>query len=441
MDNVREYCIGTTHREGIMGPTRRGLTGGRWRPERAPAGARASRVAAATALACVILLTSACTDDKAAPPAWQGGTSSAAPPAPVDTGPKIDAALTTPAPDGRDVPVSTEIVFAANTTKDATLKVTDAAGKAVKGELMADGKTFMPAGQLKWNTAYTATISGTNSDGEKATATHTFTTMAEPDQQVRVSSFLGDGSVAGVAMPLIVRFSRAIPQKYRADVQRRMTVQATPRQEGIWYWRSPTEVHYRPKQYWQPNTKVFYKLQTGGLPMGDGWYGSTDLTVDMKIGRALVMTVDNKTKKMTVTEDGKVVKTIPVSLGKPKTPSSTGTMVVMEKKRKTVFDTLAELGPVEGYRTKIDYAQRITDGGEFIHAAPWSEGDQGRVNVSHGCVNVSMADGAWLFNRTMVGDPIIVKGTETRLKNGNGWSDWNLSWEEYVQGSAIPPGQ
>ena len=43
----------------------------------------------------------------------------------------------------------------------------------------------------------------------------------------------------------------------------------------------------------------------------------------------------------------------------------------------------------EGYRTEIDYAQRITWSGEFIHAAPWSEGEQGQRNVSHGCVNVS----------------------------------------------------
>jgi lipoprotein-anchoring transpeptidase ErfK/SrfK len=407
----------------------------------APAGLRAGRLVTAAALACVVLLTSACSDDKGSSPVWQGGTPAAGAAAPpVEAGPKIDAALTTPQPDAKDVPVSTEVAFAANTTKDAKLEVVDSSGKAVKGELLQDGKTWMPAGQLKWGATYTAKISGTNDKGESATTTTTFTTMAKPDQQVRVSSFLGDGSVAGVGMPLIVRFSRAIPEKYRADVQRRMTVRATPQQEGIWHWWSPTEVRYRPKVYWKPNTKIFYKLQTGGLPMGDGWYGSSDLTVDMKIARSLVMTVDNQAKKLTVTEGGDVVKTIPVSLGKPKTPSSSGTMVVMEKKRKTVFDTRAELG-AEGYRTDIDYAQRITHGGEFIHAAPWSEGQQGRTNVSHGCVNISMANAAWLFNRTMVGDPITVKGTETRLKNGNGWSDWNMSWDDYVKGSAIPPGQ
>jgi hypothetical protein len=150
------------------------------------------------------------------------------------------------------------------------------------------------------------------------------------------------------------------------------------------------------------------------------------------------MIVDNKKKTMTVSKNGKVVKSIPISLGKAKTPSSSGTMIVMEKLRKTVFDTFAELGPKEGYRTNIEYAQRLTWGGEFIHAAPWSVAQQGRTNVSHGCVNMSMANAQWLFSQTMIGDPITVKGTERTLQNGNGWTDWTLSWDEYVKGSAIP---
>jgi lipoprotein-anchoring transpeptidase ErfK/SrfK len=221
-------------------------------------------------------------------------------------------------------------------------------------------------------------------------------------------------------------------------VQRRLIVRSTPTQEGVWHWASPTEVRYRPKEFWQTGTKVSYRMQTGGLPMGDGWYGRADVSVNITIGPSLIMVVDNKTKRMTVTRNGEVIKTIPVSLGKPSTPSSSGTMVVIEKKRKTVFDTLDELGPEEGYRTDIEFAQRLTWGGEFIHAAPWSEGVQGRSNVSHGCVNVSMAMGDWLFKQTRIGDPITVKGTGRKLQNGNGWTDWNMSWEEYVKGSALP---
>lgn len=396
-------------------------------------GRTAWRTIAAVMIAGTLALTTACGDGKGGSPVWKGG-----PNQPADNGPKIAATITGPAADAKDVPASTEITFTTENATDATVELKDAAGKAVKGTMAADGKSWLPAGELKYATAYTATVTAAGAEGKTATATSTFTTMAEPANQVRVSSFLGDGAVVGVGMPLIVKFSRAIPQDYRDDVQRRMTVQATPAQEGIWYWVSPTEVRYRPKVFWKANTEISYRIQAGGLPMGDGWYGRSDITIDMKIGRALVMTVDNKTKKMTVTKDGKVIKTILVSLGKPSTPSSSGTMVVIEKKLKTVFDTFAELGPKEGYRTDIDFAQRLTWGGEFIHAAPWSEGQQGSVNVSHGCVNVSEADGGWLFNQTLVGDPITVKGTERKLQNGNGWTDWNMSWDEYVKGSAIP---
>ncbi|MEU7752229.1 Ig-like domain-containing protein [Micromonospora sp. NPDC049171] len=389
------------------------------------------RVFAAGFLAVALAFTAACTDgDGGKPSSWHGGSESPAP--------KAAATISEPAADAKDVPASTGITF---TTKDAVktaVELKDAAGKAVEGALAADGKTWLPTGTLEYGTSYTATVTATGDDDRPATATSTFTTMAKPDNQVRVSSFLGDNQVVGVGMPLIVKFSRDIPEDYRDDVQRRMTVTSTPAQEGIWHWVSPTEIRYRPKVFWKTGSKVSYRVRAGGLPMGEGWYGSADLSVDIKIGPSVIMTVDNKTKRMTVTRNGAVIKTIPVSLGKKSTPSSSGTMVVIEKLRKTVFDTFEELGPEEGYRTKIDFAQRLTWGGEFIHAAPWSEGQQGSVNVSHGCVNVSMANGNWLFNNTQVGDPITVKGTETKLKNGNGWTDWNMSWDEYVKGSALP---
>ncbi|SIR08281.1 L,D-transpeptidase [Micromonospora avicenniae] len=394
-----------------------------------PVGRR--RALAAGLIAATLALTSACTsggDGK--PSSWQGGTETPAP--------KAAATISEPKADAKDVPASTAIAFSTTEAEETAVELKDSAGKTVKGKLAADGKSWLPSGALKYGETYTATVTATGDDGRPATATSTFTTMAQPSKQIRVSSFLGDGQTVGVGMPLIVKFSRAVPESYRDDVQRRMTVTSVPAQEGIWHWVSPTEIRYRPKQFWKPNSKVSYRVQAGGLPMGSGWYGRADLTVDINIGPSLIMTVDNKTKKMTVTKNGKAIKTILVSLGKKSTPSSSGTMVVIEKLRKTVFDTFEELGPEEGYRTKIDYAQRLTWGGEFIHAAPWSEGQQGSVNVSHGCVNVSMADGAWLYANTRIGDPITVKGTERKLQNGNGWTDWNMSWNEYVKGSALP---
>ncbi|GIG86233.1 hypothetical protein Pen02_11690 [Plantactinospora endophytica] len=394
------------------------------------------RALAAVVLAGALAFTAtACTKagEQGGGPSFQGGSE-------AEEKPKASAAITAPAADAKDVPASAEIAFNSKDAVETAVEVKNAAGEAVKGAVTGAG-TWLPEKALEYGTTYTATVTATGDDGKPATTTSTFTTMAKPGKQIRVTSFLGDGQTVGVGMPLIVKFSRAVPEDYRDDVQRRMTVRATPAQEGIWHWVSPTEVRYRPKTYWKANTKIFYKIQAGGLPMGGGWYGRSDLTVDIKTGPAVVMTVDNKTKKMTVKRDGKVIKTIPISLGKKSTPSSSGTMVVIEKLKKTVFNTMDDPNPANRYITDIEYAQRLTWGGEFIHAAPWSVASQGRTNVSHGCVNMSTANANWLFNQTRVGDPIQVKGTERKLENGNGWTDWNMSWDQYVKGSAIPAGE
>jgi lipoprotein-anchoring transpeptidase ErfK/SrfK len=118
-------------------------------------------------------------------------------------------------------------------------------------------------------------------------------------------------------------------------------------------------------------------------------------------------------------------------------PSSSGTTVIMEKLRNTVFDTRTDPNPANRYVTPVEYAQRLTWGGEFIHAAPWSVAQQGHVNVSHGCVNVSTANAAWLFGVTLVGTPVTTKGTERALQQGNGWTDWSMSWAAYQAGSAL----
>jgi len=389
-----------------------------------------------------VLLSSACGDgDKSS--SWEGGGgaqpgNSAAAPGSSSPAPKLSTvAVVSPATDATDVVAATDVKYTSEDPENTSVKVIDPSGKEVEGTLDKDSKVWKPAKAFAWKTKYTVTVTGTQSGDKTGTTTSTFTTMAKPSKLIRVTSFLADGQTVGVAMPLIVRFSRAIPASYRDDVERRLTVTATPAQEGTWHWASPTEVRYRTKVYWKAHSKVFYKVQLAGVPLGNGYYGRSDITVDLKVARSFTMTVSNKTKQMIVKQDGKVIKTIPVSLGKPSTPSSSGTMVVIEKKKHTIFDTTDELGPEKGYKTPIDFAQRITWSGQFIHAAKWSEGKQGRVNVSHGCLNVSEKMGAWLFDRTLMGDPVTVSGTEEKLKNGNGWTDWNMSYSQYKKGSYL----
>lgn len=368
----------------------------------------------------------------------------------VDTGVQATAAPTTPAADpvtlaitpasgATKQPVSTEIGtrVQGGTVTDVTLAA--AGGGKVAGAIRDDGSSWVPAKPLQWGKKYTATVTATGPSGQVTTATTEFTTMKKPGSMIGSGLYLFDDTTYGVAMPVVVEFSPGIPKKDRAAVQKRMFVTTDPPQPGAWHWTSSgTQAYYRAPEYWQTGTTIKVRIALAGIPLSNGRYGNVDRAATSKIGRRLEIKVNNADKRLRVYENGELTRTMPVSLGKRSTPSSSGTMVVMEKKSSTVFDTFAELGPSEGYRTEIDFAQRLTWGGEYIHAAPWSVGDQGRRNVSHGCVNVSTGNARWLFDRTMVGDPVTVTGTERKLAHGNGWTAWNMSWDQFVKGSALP---
>ena len=353
---------------------------------------------------------------------------------------KAKVSITAPTGDAKDVPAGTEIVFTSTDAVSTAVTLKDADGRDVPGAMHPDGGGWLPKAALMYGKTYTATVTGTDDGGKVTTATSTFTTMAKPDKVVSFVSFLPDDAVVGVGMPLIFRLGRAIDKGQRAAAQRRLLVQTEPAQEGIWTWYSETELHWRPRQFWQAGTKIFVNVRVGGLPLGGGYYGKQDSTLRCGTGPSLIMTIDDAAspKVMTVAKDGATVRTIPVSLGRPSMPSSSGTMVVIEKLAKTVFDTTTDPNPANRYRTDIEFAQRVTWGGEFIHAAPWSVQDQGKRNVSHGCVNMSTEHAKWLFDETLIGSPLTIKGTVRRLEYGNGWTDWDKPWEEYVKGSAIP---
>jgi lipoprotein-anchoring transpeptidase ErfK/SrfK len=404
------------------------------------AGRRRWQTALAAVAAATVLLSAGCSGKDSSSPSWQEGGNAGreADGAAASPQPRLKTvAVTSPAADASGVKALTEIKYTSEDPENTTVEVKDADGKEVTGTLDKDDKVFRPSKALAWGEKYTVTVNGTPTADKDGTTTSAFTVMKKPSKLVRITSHLGDGAKVGVGMPLIIKFSRSVPTKYRAAVERRMTVDTTPKQEGAWNWISGTEMHYRAKDFWKANTKISYDVKLQGVEMGDGYYGRSDIGVDLSISRSFVMTVDAKAKKMVVKQNGKTIKTIPVSLGKASTPSSSGIGIVMEKKRHTVFDTMDELPEGEGYRTEIDYAQRYTWGGEFIHAAPWSEGVQGVTNVSHGCVNVSEAMGKWLFDRTIIGDPIEVRGTPRDRNWQNGWNDYDKSWSQWKKGSAL----
>jgi lipoprotein-anchoring transpeptidase ErfK/SrfK len=336
-----------------------------------------------------------------------------------------------PADGTANLPITAEVDTKVTGGTITSVALTDEAGRAVAGELREDKTSWVPAQPLEHSRRYTATVTATAQRGETETKTTTFATMPRPGgSRVGSGLYVFTGNTYGTAMPVVVEFESAIPESARASATRRLFVKTDPPQPGRWHWHSAKMVLYRAENYWKPGTSITVRSALSGHPIGDR-FGDMDRAATVKIAdRSLVLDVDNATKQMNVLRDGQVIRTMPVSLGKPKTPSSSGHMVIMEKSESTIFDTTATDGP-DGYRIRIDYAQRLTWGGEFVHSAPWSVRDQGVRNVSHGCVNVSADQALWLFQQTMVGDAVIVRGTERALQAGNGWTAWDIPWDRY----------
>ncbi|GAB2956709.1 Ig-like domain-containing protein [Micromonospora polyrhachis] len=342
----------------------------------------------------------------------------------------------TPAANANNIPVSAEIGAKVTDGKITAVSLVDAKGTKVAGAMRPDGSTWVPSAPLKHSQVYNAEVTATNPGGT-ITQKSRFTTMAKPAQRVTTHLYLDNDRTYGVAMPVTVAFEPAVPKEARADVQRRLFVNTEPTQPGAWSWvEDGSQIYYRAPDFWQPGTRISVRSALDGLPMGKEGHGDADRTATAKIGNNVKLEIDSSTKQMSVFQDDKLTRKIPVSLGKPSTPTSSGNMVIMEKHEATTFDTRGE--PNGGYVVDVEDAQRLTWGGEFIHAAPWSVGDQGNTNVSHGCTNVSNENADWLMRTTQVGDLVTVKGTEVQLQPGNGWTAWNVGWDEYVKGSALP---
>jgi lipoprotein-anchoring transpeptidase ErfK/SrfK len=224
-----------------------------------------------------------------------------------------------------------------------------------------------------------------------------------------------NGSMVGVAKPIIINFQRPIVDRPMAE--QAIHISSTPAVPGKFYWMSDTQVRWRPLSLWPANTTVL--IDASGTK-------ST-----FRTGESLVATIDDKTHQMTVTRNGKLEKTFPVSMGKPdgKHETKNGTYYVLEKFPTIVMDSATYGVPntsAEGYKLTVQNAVRIDNSGAFVHSAPWSVGDQGKRNVSHGCVNLSPDNAKWFYDNFGSGDPIVIKNSVGTYNNNDGAQDWQI---------------
>jgi lipoprotein-anchoring transpeptidase ErfK/SrfK len=320
------------------------------------------------------------------------------------------------------------------------VKVTAKGGGEVPGTLSEDGRHWQSSGVLLPGTTYRVTTAMTGSSPQlSATKSVKIRTMdSTPSFEARISP--RDGARVGVGMPVLVRFSAPVAEEYRANVQRALTVTSTPAVEGGWSWASDTRVEYRPREFWPARTTVAVSAALAGVQAGADMWGAQDKGVEFTIGRSVVSVVDVASHEMAVSIDGTLARSIPVTTGKDGFATRGGTRVISEVLAQTRMDaasTGVEPGDPEYYNLNVRYAMRMTNSGEFIHAAPWSLASQGVDNVSHGCVGMSLTDARWLFERSRVGDVVTIVNSTRELEPGNGLTQWNVTWEDWTAGSAL----
>ncbi len=222
-----------------------------------------------------------------------------------------------------------------------------------------------------------------------------------------------NGAVVGVGKPIIINFARPIANRPLAE--QAIHISSVPSVPGAFYWTTDTQVRWRPYSFWPANTVV--NIDASGAKSS------------FRVGEALVATIDDKTHQMTVTRNGKVEKTFPVSMGRPdgKHETKNGTYYVLEKFPDIIMDSSTYGVPVNspnGYKLKVQWAVRIDNSGAFVHSAPWSVADQGKRNVSHGCINLSPDNAKWFYDNFGSGDPIVIKNSVGLYNNPDGADDW-----------------
>jgi hypothetical protein len=261
-----------------------------------------------------------------------------------------------------------------------------------------------------------------------------------------------DGATYGVGMPIVLFFSPPPTDSTAFTEAVKVTVDGRDA-DGAWYWEQPTrdevlantiEAHYRLPDYWPGHSNIHVDFPIKGLSAGKNLVYSGALTsLDFGIGAKHVSTVDGRAEKMRVYSDGKLIRTIRVSLGEAQHPTYSGVKVVMQKGENVPgTDKLRPNGTVlmsgDGYTdTPVEWSVRITLSGEYVHSAPWN-GLIGRSSTSHGCTNLFPDPAKWFYDFANIGDVVTYDNTGGQpMPALDGLGDWNISWAQWAQGGLL----
>jgi lipoprotein-anchoring transpeptidase ErfK/SrfK len=321
-------------------------------------------------------------------------------------------------------------------------------GSPLDGTVSGDGASWTSQKPPRPASSYRAHVTVADDTGKESTQTVKLTVAAvSSDQRVGFSVMPQDGSKVGIGQPIVVRF--LVPIRERVAFQKAMRVTATTpggkHVTGSWHWLGSQEVHWRPRNFWTPGTKVSLDMKIAGVKAAPHRYGRKDYSQTFTIGASRITRVDGVTHRVMVYRNSKLVYNWAGGTGKKGMETYSGTYLVLGKAKEVLMDSCSaritcDKKHPDYYSEKEYWATRITASGTFLHAASW-DSQLGKANVSHGCIHLSDVDARRFYDQSVPGDVVIVsrtgRGPRERIATQDpGLYDWNLSWSQWVARSA-----
>jgi lipoprotein-anchoring transpeptidase ErfK/SrfK len=424
-----------------------------------------STAGALTALAAVTALgLSACSSGSSDTPTTTQ-TVTSGPSQPGTSG--SSAATTPPAP---KPPATVAANVAANTTslsptdpirltaaggRLTAVKLVNPDGKLVSGALAANGSSWHNTEDLGYSKTYRLTAVAVNADGAKTTKrmklnTLTPDNMTMPYLDTVYGSAIVNGATYGVGMIPVVHFDEPITDKRAA--MKTLSVTTSPHVDGAWYWQNDTDVHWRPRNFYQPGTKVTVSAKVYGAQVSDGLYGQADQSVSYRIGEKRVSVANAETHHDKVYFNDKLVRTMPTSMCQGGTTTGKdgqtiylwtmpGTYTVIGHENPAIMSSDSYGLPADsplGYgKEKVYWSTKISTDGIYLHELDTTVWAQGSENVSHGCLNLNHDNAQWYFTHSRVGDIVrVVHSGGPKLEQWQG-GDWSVPWSEWQKGGTL----
>ncbi len=340
-----------------------------------------------------------------------------------------------PADGSTGVMPGTAVSVTAMTGHLDSVTVSGSDGSTLAGSVASNGTAWQSTGTVALKTNYTVTIDATTPNGRTVEHETHFDSLV-PTETLGYTISPANGLTVGVGEPVVLRFNHPVAAANQAALVADLQVTESNPVASGWRWFDDEELHLRPEVYWPTGEQVSIAANLAGFDAGNGIWATTSASTTFTVGDSHVATANVQTHEMTVTDNGKVIATYPISAGRTIYPTMDGVHIDLYR-ASVVHMVSSTVGiPVDspnGYDELVYWDVNISDGGEFVHAAPWSVSDQGITNVSHGCINISPANAETFFNFSRVGDVVDVVGSPRPPDLGDhGTMDWNTPWSDFT---------